>query len=167
MVSNAQRAKMMSVAQFLIDNHDHINYAETRSANDPMSLRGGSLAQLEHIFRSGGKIRMDCSEAIAVICRLSGLRDPNGSGYDGFGYTGTLLAHLPHYTNILDAHDGAILIFGGGTGLHAVMKMPSPDPADPWLFSHGRQGGPFHSRHSFEETGFVGEPQTWLDISHL
>ena len=167
MVSNVQRARMMSIAQFLIDNHDHINYAETRGPNDPMSLRGGTLAEIEHTFRIGGTISMDCSEAVTLICRLAGLRDPNGLGYDGYGYTGTLFDHLPHYTKVEDAHDGAIMIFGINPTVHAVMKMPSPDGRNPWLFSHGQQGGPFHIQLSDEELAHVGQAQTWLDISSL
>jgi len=167
MVSAMQRSAMMSIAQFLIDNHDHINYAETRGPNDPMSLRGGTLADLERIFRNGGKISMDCSEAVTLICRLAGLRDPNGAGYDGYGYTGTLYDHLPHYGNVLDAHDGAIMIFGINPTVHAVMRMSSPDGKNPWLFSHGSQGGPRHIQLSDEEQAHVGQAQTWLDIGHL
>lgn len=166
-VSNKQRASMIAIAQFLIVNHDHINYAETRGPNDPMSVRGGSLAELEHIFAGGGKIAMDCSEAVTLVCRLAGLRDPNGQGYDGYGYTGTLYDHLPHYTDVRDAHDGAIMIFGVNPTVHAVMRMPSTDAADPWLFSHGEQGGPFHIQLSDEAQGHVGQEQTWLDISSL
>jgi len=162
MVSAAQRTRMVEIATFLIAHAPQIHYAEVR----PMSTARLTLPELQTRFRTGGTITMDCSEAVTLICRLAGLRDPNGLGYNGEGYTGTLLDHLPHYTDVARGHPGALLVFGAGTGTHVCMVLER-DGENPILFSHGSEIGPLRISLADERTAHEGEPITMLDITHL
>ncbi len=131
-----------------------------------MSSGIGSLPELEHFFGLGKSLAMDCSEAVTLVFRLAGCGDPNGLGFNGYGYTGTMLSHLPHYTALGAAHPGALLVFGSGTGTHVCMVM-EPSAGDPVLFSHGSEIGPLRIRLSAERLAHIGEPITLLDIGQL
>src|SRR5437868_14540651 len=89
----------------------------------PADARTFALSEqdLEHVLSAGGGVTMDCSEAVTELCRWAGLRDPNGLGYRYAGYTGTLLAHLPHYSDPAAAYPGALVVYGPGTGEHVSM----------------------------------------------
>jgi hypothetical protein len=167
MVSNAQRENLVAKAHTLIDYggdslRPRIDYRESR----PMDDYTWSWAQLMATFRRGGHVEWDCSTAVTLLFKYAGLRDPNGLGYDGSGNTDTLYNHLPHYYKVEDAHPGALLIFGEDPTVHVCM-LTERDGTDPWLFSHGQQGGPFHIQLSAERQNHVGQAETWLDIGHL
>jgi hypothetical protein len=167
MVSNAQRENLVAKATTLIryagdSSRPRINYAEVR----PMETRVFSWGGLLTHFEAGFKVAMDCSESVTELFRWAGLRDPNGFGYDGFGNTDSLYNHLPHYFKVEDAHPGALLIFGEDPTVHVCMVMQRSG-TDPWLFSHGQQGGPFRIRLSAEREAHVGQAETWLNIGHL
>jgi hypothetical protein len=40
----------------------------------------------------------DCSGFATLMVKWSGAGDPNGSGFNGQGYTGTMLGHCEHIT---------------------------------------------------------------------
>lgn len=163
MVGEAQRRKLVTEAQYLISKEPQIHYAEVR----PMtSNHVHTWSDVVNLLGHGGHLTMDCSESVTSLFRWAGLRDPNGNGYDGTGYTGTLLEHLPHYENVRHAHPGALLVFGGGTGVHVCMLMERGGD-NPMLFSHGQEAGPLHISLSEEAAYHAGQTQTWLDISHL
>lgn len=123
-----------------------------------------SEEQMDELVTTGRGVTMDCSEAVTCLCKWAGLHDPNGNGYNGQGYTGTLLAHLPHYSDPAAAMVGALVVFGPGTGEHVVMVMEPG--ADPLLFSHGSEAGPVPIRLSAERRGHH-PPVTFLSIAHL
>jgi len=123
-----------------------------------------SEQQLEHLLRGGGGVQMDCSEAVTEVCRWAGLRDPNGLGYRYAGYTGTLLKHLPHYSDPAAAFVGALVVFGPYPGEHVSMVYERG--TDPVLWSHGREQGPDLYRLSVER-GWHSPPVTFLSIAHL
>ncbi len=130
------------------------------------SLAEHTWSSVLSLFKQGGYLTMDCSESVTSLFRWAGLRDPNGLGYNGEGYTGTLLSHLGHYEDTSAAHPGALGVYGKAPGTHVVMLM-QPDGKNPWLFSHGEEAGPFHIRLSDESAAHKGEQFTWLDISGL
>ncbi len=118
---------------------------------------------MTHVLTSGGRLMMDCSEFATELCRWAGLADPNGLGYRYAGYTGTMLAHLPHYSDPGNANVGALCVFGPGSGEHvSVVYTPG---ADPVLASHGRNGFDFW-RLSVERTWHAA-PVTFLSIAAL
>jgi len=94
--------------------------------------------QLEDVL-ANDRLTVDCSQAVTLIARVAGARDPNGNGFAADGYTGTLLGGCRHIVRER-AQCGDLRVFGGGTGHHVAMVM-TPG-ADPLLFSHGTERGP-------------------------
>lgn len=160
MATTPQRAHMAALMRWLIDHEPQVHYGQRR----PMKTAAIREQQLADLFASGGSIIMDCSETVTLICRLAGLADPNGQGYDGSGYTGTMLATLPHYQDPRRAATGALVVFGPGAGDHVCMVLEPG--ADPLLFSHGQERGPLTVSLSVER-GYHRPPVTFLNVSGL
>lgn len=123
------RNRMVSHAQWAIEHADSIHYAEIR----PIPIH----VPVHHL-----PFTTDCSGLVTMIAKWAGAPDPNGARYDGSGYTGTLLSHLPlierHY-----AKRGDLVVFGGGTGEHVVMLLQDvAGQPDPLVVSHGGEGEP-------------------------
>jgi hypothetical protein len=159
-----QREHLAKLMDLLVAHRAKIHYRQLR----PMAT-----AKIHHelmlrtILNTSG-LSMDCSESVTLLCRLAGLRDPNGRGYDGYGYTGTLLQHLGEHayppSKAKVAGIGALVVFGGGTGEHVCMvRNPGEDPV---LFSHGQESGPFWIKLSEEERYHSG-PTRFLPITSL
>jgi hypothetical protein len=115
-------------------------------------------------LKLGGEIQFDCSQAVTQICKWAGLDDPNGLDYKWPGYTGTLLAHLKHYSRAQSAGVGALVVYGPGTGEH--VSMVYEPGTDPTLWSHGSDGGPILVRLS-QQRQWHHSPVTLLNISRL
>ncbi|HEY0718399.1 MAG TPA: hypothetical protein VGD68_12345 [Streptosporangiaceae bacterium] len=98
-------------------------------------------------------VTTDCSGFVTVMAQWSGIEDPNGRGYNGEGYTGTLLEHLPA-VGFGQTQPGDIAVFGTFPGVHCAVLLeagrpaPGPGPADPWAVSHGVPGDPRRTRLS-------------------
>jgi hypothetical protein len=137
-----------------------IHYAQQR----PMDCVWLTEAQLRAKFNAGQSISLDCSEGVTCLCKWAGLRDPNGNHYNGSGYTGTLLAHLPHYADPRKAKVGALCVFGPGNGDHVAMVMEPGN--DPLMWSHGSESGPIKVRFSVERS-YHRKPATFLSIAAL
>lgn len=166
--TDAQRAKLAELMRLLLAHEPLVDYP----INDVRGILDAQTFRLtEHGVRSrfqrGAHIMADCSEMVTCLCLWSGLRDPNGLGYGHAGYTGTMLAHLPHYTNARQARIGALAVFGPATGDHVAMVL-EPDfvHGDPLLFSHGFEGGPIAVRLSHERAQHRA-PVTLLSIAGL
>jgi peptidoglycan hydrolase-like protein with peptidoglycan-binding domain len=86
----------------------------------------------------------DCSGFVTIMAKWSGAPDPNGLGYDGQGYTGTLLQHLPHITK-QDSLPGDLVVFGPPPGDHVVVLVEPGTVADPQVVSHGGESDPSRS----------------------
>lgn len=159
MTSAAQRAQLGRLMDLLVEHEPAVHYARVR----PMRTSTIKTAtQLRHQLASG--VTMDCSESVTLLCRLAGLDDPNGCGYDGSGFTGTMLAHLPHYQRARNAMVGALVVFGPAMGEHVCMvREPGSDPL---LFSHGWEGGPRYVRLSLERHAHRA-PVTFLSVAKL
>lgn len=160
MATPDQRAHLAGVMQGWIARHERLLWQEIR----PMRQIHWYETDLWAWLDAGHTITMDCSETVTVTCKLAGLKDPNGNSYNGKGYTGTMLAHLPHLKTAKDLDVGGLVVFGPGTGDH-VAQVLEPG-ADPLLCSHGadRLAGPI--RLSVEQT-FHKPPVTFLSIAHL
>jgi hypothetical protein len=103
-------------------------------------------------------LRTDCSGFVTDCYNWAKAPDPNGLGYNGLGYTGTLLNHLQHIRRS-EAEPGDLVVFGPGTGHHVVVIVG--DGADPEIVSHGQERGPMKMRLS-EEAAFQSPPLTFL-----
>jgi hypothetical protein len=161
MATTKQREHLARLMDLLVAAEPRVHYAQVR----PMQTRHISEKDLKAALTRG--ITMDCSESVTLLCRLAGLKDPNGKDYNGTGYTGTLLGHLPHYTDASKAKVGALVVFGPGhhhDGDHVCMvRKAGPNPL---LFSHGQERGPFYISLS-EEKKYHPPPTTFLAIQDL
>lgn len=158
--TTAQRDHLQAAMHFLLAHTALIHYAQVR----PMRTAHLYEQQAATLFRQGHGLTMDCSESCTLLCRWAGLQDPNGLGYDGSGFTGTMLGHLTHYTDPEGAGVGALCVYGPGSGEHVAMVLkPGPDPL---MFSHGSESGPLTVRWSVEKVAHK-PPATFLDVSAL
>jgi hypothetical protein len=116
-----------------------------------------------HVPRHYLPLTLDCSASVTVICKWAGAPDPNGRGYDGYGFTGSLLDHLPHIDR-QHARRGDLVVYGPGTGEHVVMLLQTvAQHPDPLIMSHGEEGGPSRYLLSKESSFFdVGTQKRFL-----
>ncbi len=161
MASKAQRRHLHDLMAYLLKHEPQIHYAQIR----PMRNVHLSERQLRDRLNGGGSMTMDCSESVTCLCKWAGLHDPNGLGYSGQGYTGTMLDHLRHYDDPKLALTGALVVFGPGAGDHVAMVMDRSG-ADPWLWSHGAEAGPRRIRYSVERKVHRA-PATFLSVAKL
>lgn len=93
----------------------------------------------------------DCSAWVTRCYKWAGAADPNGLGYNGEGYTGTLLAHGQHIP-LSEAEPGDVIVYGPGTGWHTALLVHDFDGTfnqkDPLTVSMGQQGDPSFVRVS-------------------
>lgn len=162
MVTQTQRNHMVRLAQLLNHYAPDVDYAEVR----PMRTRRLTQTRLTINLQHRVPVTMDCSEAVTLICRLAGLKDPNGLRYDGYGYTGTMLEHLPHFTDYGELHKGSLIVYGAGTGTHVVMVV-TPNGHNPDVYSHGSHANSAIWTLETENTYHPGEPRTLLAIEDL
>jgi hypothetical protein len=121
-----------------VHNAARIHYAEIRPIPEHLSVE-----QWSH-----GEFTTDCSGSFTAMCKLAGLKnDPNGSHWNGLGYTGTLMQHLRQITRA-ELQIGDAVIFGNFPGRHVVMVRELG--RDPKIFSHGQEAGPWFSPLSYE-----------------
>jgi hypothetical protein len=151
--TTAQRHRLVVLMDDLIQHRGAIHYEQIRPMRNV------------HLAKPVFPMTMDCSEAVTCLCKWAGLRDPNGLRFNGKGYTGTMLDHLPHYHNPANALAGALVVFGPGTGEHVAMVL-EPDHRNPLLFSHGSERGPL-AVHLHDEAQFHLPPITFLSIAAL
>lgn len=125
--------------RFLARNSLALDYpaGDVRGSADAATFALNEAAMRQRIA-AGRHLMFDCSQAVTQLCRWAGLKDPNGLAYGHAGYTGTMLASLPHYSNPSSANIGALVVYGPGTGDHVSMVLEPG--ADPLLWSHGHTG---------------------------
>lgn len=158
MTTDAQRRHLAQLMDALVFYRSRVHYAQVRP------MRSTSIHHLRAALLRPGGLTMDCSESVTLLCRLAGLRDPNGLHYNGRGYTGTLLTYLANYTDPAVARIGALCVFGDAPGDHvAAVRRPG---ADPLLFSHGSEADPRYFTLSQMRPAFSGAV-TFLSIANL
>ena len=136
------REKIVAAACWGIDEEPRIHYGQVR----PIPF-GRTLP-----------LTTDCSGFVTICYFLAAAPDPNGRDYDGSGYTGTLLGHLPHIP-AASARRGDLVVWGTDPGRHVALVLEPG--SDPLLCSHGQERGPCAIRFS-EEDRWQACPSTWL-----
>jgi len=130
----ALRARIVTIAHWGISNTHAIHYQQRRpidGINHPYQL----------------PLYTDCSGFVTLCYKWSGSPDPNGRGFDGEGYTGTLLSHCrPIYKAQLELGD--IVVWGNFPGHHTALVIERG--SDPLLASHGEESDPRAIRLSVE-----------------
>ena len=148
------RGKIIANARWGIANEPRIHYAETRpipALNSPHHL----------------PLTTDCSGFATLCYKWAGAPDPNGNGYDGQGYTGTMLGHMHHIPHGA-VEPGDLVVFGAAPGNHVCIAL---NKGGSLLASHGSESGPgeisFSDEHAWQSRyGAGGAPGevTWLSV---
>ena len=136
------RSKIVAAARWGIANEPRIHYGELRPV--PFGRRL--------------PLTTDCSGFVTLCYYLAGAPDPNGLGYSGQGWTGTLLDHQPR-TRRLRAGD--VVVWGAYPGRHCAIVLEAG--RDPLLASHGQERGPVAIRYS-AECGLQPAEIAWLGL---
>jgi cell wall-associated NlpC family hydrolase len=100
----------------------------------------------------------DCSGFATLCYFLAGAPDPNGNGYDGHGWTGTLLEAMENIDRRA-VLPGDIVVWGEYPGHHCAIVLEPGD--DPLLASHGQERGPIEIAFS-TECRYQPSEVTWL-----
>lgn len=160
-LTETQRAALVYNADFLYANRAHLGYTQVRP------LKFYTKVALEAKFKAGMVSEFDCSGSVMEIFYMSGCKDPSGYDFDGYGNSVTMLERLKHYENPVDAHAGALVVFGANLPLgqqHVCMVWKQGK--DPTLFSHGEPGVSLIPL-SEEIPEHPGAMVTFLDVSPL
>lgn len=121
------RAQIVQWARWGPPNHDGFTYDEVR----PMPSINNKPGELPWTG--------DCSSWVTTCYKWAGCPDPNGEGYDGEGYTGTLLSRGKRLA-VEAVLPGDVVVYGAGTGVHTAVIVEGG--ANPLTSSMGRPGDP-------------------------
>lgn len=143
------RARIVSYWTWGIAHEPQIHYRQARPMEDVRSP-----SRLKGLPRWA-----DCSEFVTDGYAYAGAPDPNGRGYDGQGYTGTLLTHGKKISQS-SLLPGDIVVFGRAPGVHVCGVLSAGK--DPLLASHGQERGPIKISLSAEKKYHAGETVTCL-----
>ncbi|MGH3009603.1 MAG: peptidoglycan-binding protein [Gaiellaceae bacterium] len=139
------REQIVANARWGIANEPQIHYEQLRpidGLHEPRKL----------------PLSTDCSGFSTLCYAWAGAPDPNGLGYSGAGYTGTLLQHMTAVAAGA-VQPGDLVVWGPPPGHHVALVL---EPGtDPLLCSHGQEAGPAATRFSVESQ-YQPSPATWL-----
>ena len=90
----------------------------------------------------------DCSSHATGAYFWAGAPDPNHRGYDGYGYTGTLIDNPPASSPY---KVGDLAIYGASSGSteHVVTCTQAGDSGSAWWCSHGSEAAPYAVRLNY------------------
>ena len=80
---------------------------------------------------------LDCSEFVTICHYAGGAPDPNGRGYDGQGYTGTLKQHGTRVSGITSLKPGDLIFYGSS---RAKPGFNAGDPTHVGMYVGKRNG---------------------------
>jgi hypothetical protein len=126
------RQRFVALARFAIAQAKHIHYSQddhlrmaweraARHVKPPIAPNALPLEVFE-----------DCSSSISGLAALAGAPDPNGSGFDGSGFTGTMLGHCTRLGSGAPPRGllpGDIAVYGDGNGTHAMLVIDAFRPS--------------------------------------
>lgn len=168
MATTAQRNAACELMDWLHEHREQVHYppiVNGRIIRQENVAWIRSVADVKRRVLSAKGWTVDCSQSVTAIILAVGCRNPNGANIDG--YTGTLLAHLPHYRQAKEAYPMALAVFGGGTGHHVVMvRHTDLVHGNPVVWSQGQESDPRYLSLSQEAAGQPA-PVTMLSVAHL
>lgn len=119
-----RRQQVVTEAIWYYNRRNLIHYAQTR----PIPIyRGHRLPQT-----------IDCSGFATMCYKHAGASDPNGLGFSGAGYTGTLAVH-GRSVSLAAARPGDLVFYGRGYPYSHVAIYVGHNR----VISHGSEGGPY------------------------
>lgn len=123
-LGGSRRQRVVTEATWYYNRRGSVHYRQSR----PFPVNAGHRLP----------ITIDCS-AFATICyKLAGASDPNGLGFSGQGYTGTLAAH-GRSVSLAAARPGDLVFYGRGYPYEHVAVYVGHNR----VISHGSEGGPY------------------------
>lgn len=153
------------VDKYLANHHDHggfegirkqiVAYANWGCANEPQ-IHYGQVRPYPTNPRALPMLT-DCSGFATLAYKDAGGPDPNGLGFSGYGFTGTILSHCQHIP-ASECKPGDLIVYGPGSGHHVVIAIEAG--ANPMTVSHGQEAGPFKISHG-DEDNYQPEPDTF------
>lgn len=141
------RKEIVSNAVWGVHNEPQIHYEQRRPIDG-----------LSHPRRL--PLYTDCSGFATDCYKWAGAPDPNGRGYDGEGFTGTILQATQHVSKT-QAKAADLVVFGGYPGTHVVILVDAGTHADPFCVSHGQEAGPILVPLSVEIKAHAGQSITY------
>lgn len=137
-----------------------VYYARWAAVNTPQ-IHYAQVRPMDHL----NKVQAlpwysDCSELVTTIYHWAGAPDPNGMGYNGYGFTGTMLDHgvsIP----LFQVKKGDVVIWGSAPGHHTAVFTEVGTSGDPLIVSHGSERGPLELRLSQENAAQGGRLMTF------
>lgn len=109
-------------------------------------------------------VTSDCSSGVRILCHAAETVDPAGNGFQSWGNSSTIWAHLEHIT-LSEAQPGDMATFGFSTGEHHVcMLWEEAGDGDWWVWNHGGPGDPHKGLLSQEREGHAGMTVTIVNL---
>ena len=146
-----KREELVTLAERDIHHPDQITYGEVR----PIPV--------ERYKMQRWPVVTDCSGWYTCLCYAAGLPDPNGLGFDGDGFTGTMLSHMTHTTRAA-CFPGDAVVFGANPGVHCAVFLQRGTAPDPLMGSNGAPNDPQELPLSHLIAAFPGRPVTYLRL---
>ena len=143
------RGKIVAEARWGLSNAGAIHYRQLR----PMD----GIHQRRKL-----PLDTDCSGFVTLCYQWAGAGDPNGLGFSGQGYTGTLLDHLTAVPQSQVKAGDLVLWARNGVGEHVALVLEPG--SDPLLVSHGEEAGPYTVRFSTSHRYHAGASVHWLRL---
>ncbi|KPI14958.1 hypothetical protein OK074_8545 [Actinobacteria bacterium OK074] len=145
------RQEMVNNCLWGVQHDPDIHYSQTR----PMPI---------NVAKYHLPLSTDCSGFATIMAKWSGAGDPNGSGFNGYGYTGTMLDHCEHISAAATL-PGDLVVFGAHPGTHVVVLLESAAKGlGAMCVSHGQEADPIRVPLSDEVSSHPGEPLTYLRL---
>lgn len=143
------RGKIVAEAQWGVTNAAGIHYQQLR----PMD----GINQRHKL-----PLNTDCSGFVTLCYKWAGAEDPNGLGFNGQGYTGTLLGYMSRVSQSQVKAGDLVLWARNGQGEHVAMVIEPG--SDPLLISHGEESGPYTVRFSSSNRYHSDATAYWLRL---
>jgi hypothetical protein len=125
------RHKVVEAARYFFGIEPRVHY--TQGPQRMMIVR----ERLRPPLAAEKQVYEDCSSFATGCYWLAGAQDPNGRGFDGYGFTGTLAVH-GHPVSLREAKPGDLIFYGWGAPWHHVTIYIG----NGLCISHGSERGP-------------------------
>lgn len=128
------RPAIREAALLMIRHTAVVHYTQTPKRMQIVRTRLNTVAKLR--AQLAHYLFEDCSSSTTGLYYIGGVPDPNGLGYNGQGYTGTMTNHGRRSRS---APFGALVFYAGRSGAvgHVTMSL-----GDGTCFSHGNESAP-------------------------
>lgn len=149
----AKRAAVVKAAKAVYDYHNKTGRMHYTQSSLRMTIVRKKLRPPFH-----NVLFEDCSSFATGVYWIAGCPDPNGLGYNGFGYTGTLARH-GKVVSLAQSKLGDLVFYGTGPVWSHVAVISDATGAR-HVYSHGHEGGPFLV--SIDYRGDRGEIRSYI-----